>query len=106
MSQKITINPSIATILNINWISVHEVVPIYFTASTNWNNNHIFSIWSSDEKINKIEIQNSPISIFENVMTLTINPIEQKIPAGKFYYEIIDNTSHRIIFKGEINILK
>jgi hypothetical protein len=105
MSQKITINPSIATILNINWISIHEVVPIYFTASTNWINNYIFSIWSSEDKTNKIEIENSPISISQNVMTLTLNPIQQKIPAGKFYYEITDNTSKRIIFKGEINIL-
>lgn len=106
MSQKITLNPSIAACVNINGIGLNEIVPIYFTAESNWTGNFSFNIWYSSDKTNQIQITNSAITIFENRLTLTISPLEQKIPSGKFYFEINDDQTRRVIIKGDLIILK
>ena len=114
MNNKVTINPSIAAIVEIDSIGKSEVVPIYFTAEENWTGTYTFKIWNSDKKNDEIEVPETftitvdeeeitvdTLKVQEKQMTLTIAPAKQNITEGSFYFEITHDQSNRIIFKGE-----
>lgn len=101
----VTINPSVAAIVNIDGIGLNENVPIYLTAPVAWIGSFSFQLFNSDKKNNQIDIT-EVLSIDNNVMTITISPISLSIPAGSYYYEIINIDEKRILFKGSLNIIK
>lgn len=102
---KVTINPSVAAVINIDAVGAKEVVPIYFTAEQNWLENFSFKLWNSEKKNSEVTILENPLTFEDTVMTLTISPENQNINAGKYYYEIIDTENERVIFKGDLIII-
>ncbi len=104
---KITINPSIASIVNIEGINQAEKVPVYFTASENWAGDYALKVYNSEAKNSEITIAgNDTLTVVGSVMTLTVDAVEQSIAADSYYYEIISSTNKRVIFKGKLIINK
>lgn len=104
---KITINPSIASIVNIEGINKAEKVPVYFTASENWAGDYELKVYNSEAKNNEItNIGNDALTVVGELMILTINAVEQQIAADAYYYEITSLTNKRVIFKGKLIINK
>ncbi|WP_264521216.1 hypothetical protein [Flavobacterium sp. N1994] len=106
MKQQVTIDPSIAAVVNIASVGKKEIVPIYFTAPENWSGDYTFKLWNSDVKNTEILVTGTPIGIATNVMTLTIDPTAQAIPKGLYYYEIMHTQTSRVLFKGTLNIVE
>jgi hypothetical protein len=105
MNQKVTINPSIARIINIDPCSFKENNNVYFTADENITGTFVFRVWNSDKKNSEFELLSNPISIFEKKMTLGIKPETIGLPIGNHYHEIWHLESNRIYYKGEINVI-
>lgn len=103
--QQVTINPSIAVIVNIDPIGVEEIVPIYFEAEDNWAGTYELKLYNSEKKNSTVTPTGIPINIVTTMMTWTIDPTGQAIPVGNYYYEITHTESKRILFKGDLNIV-
>lgn len=104
MTNRVNVDPSIASIVDIENIGVNEIVPIYFTAENDWVGKFSFTVFNSEAK-NDDKVVDA-IVIVAKVMTLTISPVEQIIVAGKYYYEIFSEDLDRIVFKGSLKIEK
>lgn len=104
--QRVTINPSIAAIVNIDPVGAKEIVPVYFTAESNWTGNYQFKLWNSDKKNTEVSVTGNPIGVATTVMTLTIDPTAQAIPVNNHYYEITHIETKRVVFKGNLNIVE
>lgn len=105
MKNRLLLDPSISAIIDIDPVALSEEVNIYFTADDNWVGDFTINIFNSENKNQSQEITNA-LNVTDNVMTWTIAPTEQEISVGKKYYEIYDNDSKRIVFKGILNIIK
>lgn len=103
--ETVTINPSIAVIVNITPIGVKEIVPIYFAAEQNWAGSYELKLYNSDKKNSTVTPTGTPIAILTTIMTWTIDPTGQAIPVDNYYYEITHVESKRILFKGNLNIV-
>lgn len=101
--QVVTINPSIAVIMNIDPVGHKEMAPIYMEAEENWQGVFTIKVWNSEAK--NTEHLSQAVPTEDKVMTLTINPENQSLPVGKLYYEIT-NDQNRVVFKGDLNIIK
>ncbi|MGV9003943.1 hypothetical protein [Flavobacterium sp.] len=101
---KVTINPSIAAIVNIDPIGQKEIVPIYFTADSNWIGTYQFTVFNSDKKNTKLHEDNLPT--VNELMTLTVNAQTMNLPIRVNYYEITKVEDNRIVFKGTLNIIE
>ena len=96
------INPSVATTVNISPIIVgEENVPIVFTFEEEITDEFEVTVWNSNQKNEAIE-DIAELTVADAVMTLELTPTK----AGTFYYEIMNITSNRVYFKGNITILK
>jgi hypothetical protein len=105
MSKKVTLDPSIATQLDISPVGHKERVQILFTASENWTGSFDFVVYNSAAKNTFLQPSGS-LSILDNVMTLIIDPVAQGISIAPNYYEITSTSTKRILFKGLLNIVK
>ncbi len=105
MEKSVTINPSIAAVVNINSVGYNEKAPIYFTATDNWVGTYEFKIWNPDKNTSK-DYTGTILTKADNVITLTIEPKENAIQAGTYYYEIISVETKRVVFKGTLTITK
>jgi hypothetical protein len=105
--QKVTINPSIAAIVNIDSVGRKEVVPIYFTATADWTGTYEFKLYNSDKKNTTVALTGSnPIAVVDELMTLTVDPTVQGIVANTYYYEITKVEDKRVIFKGNLKVVE
>lgn len=104
MTNRVSVNPSIASIVDIDNIGINEIVPIYFTAENDWLGDFSFTIFNTEAK-NDAKIVDA-IAVAAKVITLTISPVVQTIVAGKYYYEIFSEDLDRIVFKGSLKIEK
>lgn len=102
----VTIDPSIAAIVNIDNIGKTEVVPVYFTAEANWIGTYEFKLWNSDKKNTDITRTANPLVVNGVLMTLTIDASAWNVVADEYYYEITKTEDKRIVFKGNLNIIK
>lgn len=102
---KITLDPSIAKVIDVDPVSVSEVVSIYFNGTTNWIGTYGIKVWNSPAKNTEFAIVNA-ITVVGALMTWVIDPMNQELSAHKYYYEISSLTSSRIVFKGNLNIVK
>lgn len=98
----VTINPSIAVVVNISPIIKGETVPIFFDAEENWVGAYDVKLWNSDKK-NEDFNDIATVATALKRMTLIINT-SSNTKAGGYYYEIIKDND-RVIFKGKIEIL-
>jgi hypothetical protein len=103
--QKITLNPSIATLLDIDSVGHGERVTVNFTANENWTGGFEFVVYNSIAK-NSFVKPAGAITVVEKAMVLMIEPIEQVISVGAHYYEIVSISTKRVLFKGLLNIVK
>ncbi|WP_269221993.1 hypothetical protein [Flavobacterium sp. IMCC34518] len=102
---KITLNPSIATVLDIDPIALNERVNVYLTADENWTGEFEFVVYNSAVKNRFVKPANA-LTVVEKRMTLVIEPIVQGLTATANYYEIVSTSTKRIVFKGLLNITK
>ncbi len=102
MSKTFEINPSVATTVNINPIIVgEENVPIIFTFDEEIEDEFEVNFWNSFQKNDEVTAIGE--LIVENaMMTLELTPTD----SGIVYYEIMNITSNRVYFKGNITVLK
>ena len=105
MQSKITINPSVAVELDIGSISLEERVSIRFIADSEWTGEFELLVYNSIAKNSVIKPNNS-LTIVGQLMTLIIDPLAQELADRVYYYEIIEKRSKRIIFKGNLKIIK
>lgn len=106
MSKKITLDPSIATVLDIDPVGYEERVDdLKFTASGNWQGDFEFVVYNSPAKNSFVKPAGAFV-VVANVGTLTIAPSAQGIEVGSHYYEIFSLTAKRVYFKGVLNIIK
>jgi hypothetical protein len=102
---RITIDPSIATTLDINNVGFAERSNIYFNADENWAGTFEFSVYNSAQKNTVVKPANA-LSVSEKRMHLLIRPSNQGLTAGMNYYEIVSLSTERVVFKGNLNIIK
>jgi hypothetical protein len=103
--KKVVIDPSIAVVVDINSIAFYENVNIYFNATLNWIGSFDFKVWNSYQK-NTFFAVNGAITIVDTLMILKIDPSNQNLVAQNYYYEIMSVDTSRIIFKGDLIIVK
>jgi hypothetical protein len=103
--QKITIDPSIAVELNVDSLSVDELVKIVFEGSANWTGNYQVKIYNSSAK-NTVITPSDALTVAGKVMTWTIQPKEQGLSDNNYYYELSETESKRVVFKGALVIKK
>ncbi len=104
--QRVTLNPSIAAILNIDSVGKSEIVPVYFTADENWVGTYELKLYNSDKKNKVITTPDEALTVIDQIMTLNIDPTLWNIDAKNHYYEISKTESKRVIFKGDLNIIE
>ncbi len=97
--QKVTINPSIAVIVDIETVFFGEELEVYFDAASNWLGSYDFRLYNSNVKNSEIT-NNCTLTIANKLMTLSIKGIEK----GTHYYEIWILPQKRIVFKGKLVI--
>ena len=96
------INPSVAATVNINPIIVgEENVPIIFTFDEEITDEFEVTFWDSSQKNEVIEGIGG-ITVTDSIMTLELTPAK----SGIVYYEVMNLTTNRVYFKGNITILK
>jgi hypothetical protein len=105
MSNKITLDPSIAVKLDINSVGLNELVVILFTANENWVGEFEFSVFNSSAK-NTVVKPTEALVVEEKIMTLRLEPSTQGLTANMHYYEIVSLDTKRVIFKGLLNVTK
>lgn len=105
MTKKITLDPSIATLLDIDSVSQDEHVNVNFTANENWTGDFEFVVYNSIAK-NSFVKPSGALNISGKLMTLTLEPALQGLTVGAHYYEIVSLSTKRILFKGLLNIVK
>lgn len=101
--QKITINPSIAVIVDIASVGHKEVENIYFKADSNWLGDYDCKIWNSYQKNTQFTVSDN-ITVVADLITFKIAPSLQGLKPKAYYYEIWHTTSKRVIFKGLLDI--
>ncbi|PWA10987.1 hypothetical protein [Flavobacterium laiguense] len=101
--KKITLDPSIAAVVDIENIAHNERVVINFTSDANWVGDFAFKVYNSEKKNSEIVVVNALI-VQDNQMTLTLEPAPQNIPDGTKYYEISSVSTKRLLFKGSLKI--
>jgi hypothetical protein len=97
----VTIDPSIASKVNIDSIGYTEDANIYYLGSQNWVGMFEVKIWNSDKKNTPFLVTNALV-VVDNLMTLTIKPSAQGLAFGSYYYEI--SSQNRTIFLGDLII--
>ena len=102
--QKVTINPNIAVVVDIDSIGHKEDANIYFKADSNWIGSYDCKIWNSDKKNTQHLVANN-LTVVSDLITLKIAPNLQGLEPTKYYYEIWSTTNNRVIFKGNLNIV-
>lgn len=105
MSKKITIDPSIATLLDIDPVGYEERVKITFTANENWIGAFTCIVYNSEAKNRFIDISTT-LKVEGMVMNLLIEPKIQLLASAAYYYEIVSVGTKRLLFKGLLNIIK
>ena len=103
--QKVTIDPSIAIVVDIASVGHEEDENIYFKADSDWIGAYVCKIWNSDKK-NTLQPVSNNLSVIGKIMTFRIAPSVQNLEPKAHYYEIWSTTEKRIIFKGLLNIVK
>jgi hypothetical protein len=103
--KEITLNPSVANRVNIEPIYFGEKVFVYFKLEENWAGSYLFKLWNSEAKNTEFTISGA-LMVVDDLMTLKIEPTAMNLSAGKFYYEISNDTDKRLIFNGNITIKK
>ena len=106
MSQKVIIDSSIAAIVNIDNVGKNEIVPIYLTSPIAWTDTYNFKLFDAPQKNSEINLNDTPLSVDDNVMTIIIDAMSLLINEGLYYYEISSLEDKRVIFKGSLNIIK
>lgn len=105
MTNKITIDPSIAVELDIDSISRVEKVDIIFTADASWSGTYQVTIYNSPSK-NTIIRPMGVLNAVDKVINWTIDPVSNNIEVGVHYYEIVESQAKRVMFKGKLVIVK
>lgn len=105
MSKKITLDPSIATLLDIDSVAQDERVNINFTANENWTGEFEFIVYNSIAK-NSFVKPIGALTIAGMIMTLVVEPVAQGLVVSSHYYEIVSISTKRVLFKGLLNIVK
>lgn len=105
MNKKITLDPSIATLLDINPVAENERIVVNFTASENWTGDFEFVVYNSIAKNNFVKPTAAVVAVAK-VMSLTIDPKVQGISVDAHYYEIVSVGVKRVLFKGLLNVIK
>jgi hypothetical protein len=105
MSKKTTLDPSIATILDIDPVGHEERVEIKFTASENWTGDFEFVVYDCAFKNSFVKPAGALVKA-DNLMTMIIEPSVQGLAVGSRYFEIFSLTAKRVLFKGLLNIIK
>lgn len=100
---KVTINPSIAAIVDIDSVGYTETVNVYFTAPVNWVGVFVLTVFNSSQK-NTASVVDA-LTVVDKVITWKIEPKTQGIEDSK-YYEIYSANAKRIVFKGNLIIKK
>jgi hypothetical protein len=106
MKKVIIIDPSIATIVDIDPVGFSEETPIYFTLDGDddyvgvWQ----WTVFNSAKKNSKQVID--ALTIVGNKMTLLIKPTADSIAVGEQYHEISRTDIKRVLYKGRLNIVK
>lgn len=105
MSKKITLDPSIATLLDIDSVAQGERVTVNFTANENWTGAFEFVVFNSAAK-NSFVKPAGALTVVAMVMTLVVEPFVQSLDVGAHYYEIVSISTKRVLFKGLLKIIK
>lgn len=105
MQKKIILDPSIATLLDIDSVAHGERVTVNFTASENWTGAFDFVVYNSVAK-NSFVKPAGALTVVGKVMTLVLEPASQGLDVDKHYYEIVSTSTKRILFKGDLNVTK
>lgn len=101
--QSVTINPSIATIVDIGAFGFGEPINIYFTATGNWTGTFEFTMWNSDKKNRKFKTIEVPTTT--NLMILSLDFSSENFPPDIYYYEVKHIEDKRVLFKGKLNLI-
>ena len=102
MDKIVNINPSVATTVNISPIIVgEENVPIIFTFDEEIEDEFEVQFWNSFQKNDEVTAIGA-LAVENAIITLELTPTT----SGIFYYEIMNITSNRVYFKGNITVLK
>jgi hypothetical protein len=97
----VTIDPSVASKVNIDSVGYSEDANIYYLGKQNWVGVFEANIWDSNVKNTLFPISGA-LTVIDNLMTLRINPSQQGLAFGNYYYEI--SSEHRTIFLGDLII--
>lgn len=103
--KKVTIDPSIAALVDIGPVFNAEDVNIYFTANEPLTGVFEARIYNSFQKNTHYTVANN-LTIVDDLMTFRIAPKLQGLEAKDFYYEIWHVSTNRLLFKGNLNIVK
>lgn len=105
MNQKIKLDPSIATLLDIDSVAHGERVTVNFTANENWTGSFEFVVYNSIAK-NSFVKPVGALTVMSMVMTVVVEPSIQGLDVAAYYYEIVSTSTKRVLFKGLLNIIK
>lgn len=102
--ERVTYDASICAIVDLCGITTGEMLILTFENETDWEGDYELSVYNSPKKNTKNTIDGA-ISLDGRFMDVLLNPDDQDIVVGdEYYYEIFDNTSERVIIKGNLNI--
>lgn len=106
IKDKTTFDPSLFQEVDICDISIIEEVVFTFENFENWEENtYSLKIFNSRHKNTTIDVPDS-VSINGKFMDISIDPSNLNLDSGKYFYQIFDETLKRIVFQGNLNLVK
>ena len=104
--QTLVYNLTLSNELDICGIHLKEKATINFESENAWEGSYELTYFNSRAKNTEIQTNGAVLvhDLLDNILIMTINPDDQGITDGKYYFEIFDNTEERIIIKGHITI--
>ena len=102
----VSYNLSLSDELNICGIHVKEKATINFESENDWEGSYELTFFNSRAKNTEILTEGDVVvdDLLSNVLIMTINPDDQGLESGKYYFEIFDTNEERIIIKGHVTI--
>jgi len=102
--ERVSYDASVCAIVDLCGITTGELIVLTFENETEWTGDYDLTIYNSPKKNTKNTIDGA-ITLDGVFMDVLLNPDDQDIIEGDiYYYEIFDNTSERVIIKGNLNI--
>lgn len=101
---RVTLNPSIAAIVDIDAVWKNEVKTIRFTAPEAFVGNFNFKVWNSEKKNTEFETTNGTLEVSGNQLILKIDPTAWQLKADDYYTEIYSETQKSNIVIGKLVI--